>query len=116
MKESPDGAKLHRDAVNARGGINSQQVKRVSVDDKSDPEVTVAVAREMITPRGVLALFPNRGTPHAQPLVAFNIETATEQVRVGNMLGIYRYLQRTQRGQLPFPGSKCRGWGPAPVP
>ena len=69
VKENTDGAKLYLDAVNARGGINGQQVELISVDDKFDPKVTVEVARELVTQRGVLALFLNRGTPHSQALL-----------------------------------------------
>jgi len=69
VKENTDGAKLYLDAVNARGGINGKQVELISVDDKFDPKVTVEVARELVTQRGVVALFLNRGTPHAQALL-----------------------------------------------
>ncbi len=69
VKENTDGAKLYFDAVNARGGVNGQKIELVSVDDKFDPKVTVEVARELITKQGVLALFLNRGTPHAQALL-----------------------------------------------
>lgn len=69
VKENTDGAKLYLDAVNARGGINGQKVELISVDDQFDPKRTVEVARELITQRGVLALFMNRGTPHSQALL-----------------------------------------------
>jgi branched-chain amino acid transport system substrate-binding protein len=69
VKENTEGAKLYLDAVNARGGVNGQKIELISVDDKFDPKLTVEVARELITKRGVLALFLNRGTPHAQALL-----------------------------------------------
>jgi branched-chain amino acid transport system substrate-binding protein len=69
VKENTEGAKLYFDAVNARGGINGQKIELISVDDKFDPKVTVEVARELITSKGVLALFLNRGTPHSQALL-----------------------------------------------
>jgi ABC-type branched-subunit amino acid transport system substrate-binding protein len=69
VKENTDGAKLYLDAVNARGGINGQKVELISVDDQFDPKRTVELARELITQRGVLALFMNRGTPHSQALL-----------------------------------------------
>ena len=69
VKENTDGAKLYFDAVNARGGVNGQPIELISVDDRFDPKVTVEVARELITQQKVLALFLNRGTPHAQALL-----------------------------------------------
>ena len=68
VKENIEGARLYIDAVNARGGINGQKVELISADDKFDPKVTVEVAKDLITKQGVLALFLNRGTPHAQAL------------------------------------------------
>jgi branched-chain amino acid transport system substrate-binding protein len=69
VKENTEGAKLYFDHVNARGGVNGQKVELISVDDKFDPKVTVEVSRELITNQKVLALFLNRGTPHAQALL-----------------------------------------------
>jgi len=69
VKENTEGALLYLNAVNARGGVNGQKIELISVDDRFDPKVTVEVARELITQRGVLALFLNRGTPHAQALL-----------------------------------------------
>ncbi|MBL0944808.1 MAG: ABC transporter substrate-binding protein [Hydrogenophaga sp.] len=69
VKENTDGAKLYFDAVNARGGVNGQPIELISVDDQFDPKRTVELGRELITKRGVLALFLNRGTPHAQALM-----------------------------------------------
>ena len=69
VKENTDGAKLYFDAVNARGGVNGQKVELVSVDDKFDAKLTVALGRELVTKERVLALFLNRGTPHAQALL-----------------------------------------------
>lgn len=69
VKENTDGARLYFDAVNARGGVNGQAIELISVDDRFDPKLTVEVSRELITQRKVLALFLNRGTPHAQALL-----------------------------------------------
>lgn len=69
VKENTEGALLYIDAVNAQGGIGGQKIELISVDDKFDPKLTVELARELITRRGVLALFLNRGTPHAQALL-----------------------------------------------
>jgi branched-chain amino acid transport system substrate-binding protein len=69
VKENTEGAKLYINAINARGGVNGQKIELISVDDKFDPKVTVEVARELINNQKVLALFLNRGTPHAQALL-----------------------------------------------
>jgi ABC-type branched-subunit amino acid transport system substrate-binding protein len=69
VKENTEGAKLYFDAVNGRGGVHGQRVELISVDDKFDPATTLEVARRLITDDGVLALFLNRGTPHAQALL-----------------------------------------------
>ena len=69
VKENTEGAKLYFDAVNARGGINGQKIELISVDDRFDPKVTVELAHDLVTQKKVLALFLNRGTPHAQALL-----------------------------------------------
>lgn len=69
VKENTEGAKLYFDAINARGGVNGQKIELISVDDKFDPKVTVEVSRDLIVSKKVVALFLNRGTPHAQALL-----------------------------------------------
>ena len=69
VKENTEGARLYLDAVNAKGGINGQKVELVSVDDQFDPKKTVAAATELLDKQGVVALFLNRGTPHAEALL-----------------------------------------------
>jgi ABC-type branched-subunit amino acid transport system substrate-binding protein len=69
VKENTEGAKLYFDTINARGGVNGQKIELISLDDRFDPKVTVEVARELITQQKVVALFLNRGTPHAQALL-----------------------------------------------
>lgn len=69
VKENVAGATLYIDAVNARGGVNGQKVELLMVDDKFIPKVTVEVSRDLIVKKGVLALFLNRGTPHALALL-----------------------------------------------
>lgn len=69
VKENTDGAKLYLDAVNKHGGVHGQPIELVSVDDQFDPAKTVEAARKLITEQHVLALFLNRGTPHAQALL-----------------------------------------------
>jgi branched-chain amino acid transport system substrate-binding protein len=69
VKENTVGANLYFDAVNAKGGVLGQKVELISVDDKFDPKLTVELARKLIIEDRVLALFLNRGTPHAQALL-----------------------------------------------
>jgi branched-chain amino acid transport system substrate-binding protein len=69
VKETTDGAKLYLDAVNAKGGVNGQTVKLVSLDDKFDPKLSVLNAQKLIEEQGVLAMFLTRGTPHTEAIL-----------------------------------------------
>lgn len=69
VKETTEGAKLYFDAINARGGVNGQRIELLSLDDKFEPKLAEANARELITKNKVLALFLNRGTPHTQAIM-----------------------------------------------
>jgi ABC-type branched-subunit amino acid transport system substrate-binding protein len=69
VKETAAGAKLWIDHVNALGGINGEPVKIVTKDDKFEPALAAANARELITKDKVIALFLTRGTPHNQAIV-----------------------------------------------
>ncbi len=68
VKETTDGAKLWIDAVNARGGVNGQRIELISMDDKFEPPLAAANAKKLITERGVIAIFLNRGTPHSEAI------------------------------------------------
>ncbi len=48
VKETTDGAKLYIDAVNAKGGVNGQQIEMVSLDDKFDPKLAAENAKQMV--------------------------------------------------------------------
>ena len=69
VKESTQGANLHLDAVNAKGGIHGEKIAIVTLDDKFDPQLTLSNAKTLIEERKVLALFMTRGTPHTQGLL-----------------------------------------------
>jgi branched-chain amino acid transport system substrate-binding protein len=69
VKEINEGAKLYLDSVNAEGGIAGQKVELVSLDDKFDVKTAVENAKKLIADPKVIALFLNRGTPHAEALV-----------------------------------------------
>ncbi|MDR7267710.1 ABC-type branched-subunit amino acid transport system substrate-binding protein [Pelomonas saccharophila] len=66
--EATKGAKLYFDIVNAGGGINGQKINLVSLDDKFDPKIAAANAKQLID-QGVISLFLNRGTPHTQAIM-----------------------------------------------
>jgi branched-chain amino acid transport system substrate-binding protein len=69
VKETTDGAQLYLDAVNAKGGVNGQTIKLVSLDDKFDPKLSVVNTQKLIEEQGVLAMFLTRGTPHTEAIV-----------------------------------------------
>jgi ABC-type branched-subunit amino acid transport system substrate-binding protein len=75
VKEARQGAQLCFDAVNARGGLNGEQIRLISLDDKFDPKLAVANAKELIN-QGVISLFLNRGTPHTQAIMPLLVEHA----------------------------------------
>lgn len=69
VKEINLGAMLYIDHVNAEGGIGGQQIEVVTLDDKNQVPVTVENTKQLIADSRVVALFLNRGTPHAQAMV-----------------------------------------------
>lgn len=69
VKENTEGAKLYFDHVNATGGIDGQRIELISLDDRLEPAVAAENARRLVTERGVIALFLNRGTPHTQAIL-----------------------------------------------
>ena len=69
VKETAEGAKLHLDAVNAKGGVNGQRIVLVSLDDRFDPKLAAGNARSLIVEHKAVALFLTRGTPHAQAIL-----------------------------------------------
>lgn len=69
VKETTDGAKLYLDAINARGGVNGQKIELRSLDDKFDPKLAAANAKELVADPKLVALFLTRGTPHAQAIL-----------------------------------------------
>lgn len=70
VKEAGVGAMLYIDAVNAKGGVNGEKIKILTLDDKFDTKLTALNARKLIEEDGVIALFMTRGTPHTQGIVA----------------------------------------------
>ena len=68
VKEASDGARLYIDAVNAKGGVNGQQIELISMDDKFEAKLAAENARQLIKDRHVIALFLNRGTPPTEAI------------------------------------------------
>ena len=66
VKEATDDAKLYINSVNARGGVNGQQIALISLDDKFDPKIAAINARTLIVEKRAVALFMTRGTPHTE--------------------------------------------------
>lgn len=69
VKETTAGARLWLDAVNARGGVGGHRLELVSLDDRFDPKLAAANARELVEQRQVVALFLTRGTPHTEAVL-----------------------------------------------
>jgi branched-chain amino acid transport system substrate-binding protein len=69
VKEINQGAMLYIEHVNSEGGINGQQIEVVTLDDKNQVPNTVENTKQLIADPKVVALFLNRGTPHAQAMM-----------------------------------------------
>ncbi len=69
VKETTDGALLYIDSVNKKGGVNGQQIKLISLDDKFLPANAAENARKLIEDDHVIAMFLTRGTPHTQAVL-----------------------------------------------
>jgi ABC-type branched-subunit amino acid transport system substrate-binding protein len=69
VNEIQQGAKLYLDSVNEEGGIGGQKIELVTLDDKFDVKTAAENAKKLIADPKVVALFLNRGTPHAQALL-----------------------------------------------
>lgn len=69
VAETIAGAKLHFDAVNAKGGIKGEQITLVTLDDKFDPKLAAENAKKLVADAKVMALFLTRGTPPTQAVM-----------------------------------------------
>ena len=63
------GVRLYLDSVNARGGVNGEQIKLITLDDKFDPKLAGENARRLIEQDNVAALFMSRATPHTEAIL-----------------------------------------------
>ncbi|HET7525687.1 MAG TPA: ABC transporter substrate-binding protein [Burkholderiaceae bacterium] len=69
VKEINIGAMLYLDYVNAQGGVAGQQIELVTLDDKNQAPISAENAKKLVADPHVVALFLNRGTPHAQAML-----------------------------------------------
>jgi branched-chain amino acid transport system substrate-binding protein len=69
VAEAVAGAQLVIDSVNAQGGVHGEQIEIIRLDDGFDVKRAGENARVLIEERKVVALFMNRGTPHAQAIL-----------------------------------------------
>ncbi len=63
VKETTDVARLYINAVNARGGVNGQKIKLVSLDGKFDHKLATENAKKLIEEQNVFAMFLTRAPP-----------------------------------------------------
>lgn len=68
VQESAEGARLYLDAVNAQGGVRGQSIELVTLDDKYDPALAAAHAKNLAA-QGVLALLLSRGTAPTEAML-----------------------------------------------
>jgi ABC-type branched-subunit amino acid transport system substrate-binding protein len=69
VKEINIGAMLYLDHVNAQGGVAGQAIELVTLDDKNQAPLSAENAKKLAADPHVVALFLNRGTPHAQAML-----------------------------------------------
>lgn len=70
------GARLHFDAVSARGGVQGRRIKLVSLDDELKPPLAVANCKALLSQHGAFAFFGNVGSG--------TIAASTELMRSSN--------------------------------
>lgn len=71
-----EGAKLHFDQVNAKGGINGRTIELRTLDDGYEPEKTAANTKKFLAD-GVFALFGYIGTPTSVAALPLATEAKT---------------------------------------
>ena len=63
------GVNLYLDSVNAKGGVNGEKIKLITLDDQFVPTNAAANAQRLIEKENVVALFMSRGTAHTQAML-----------------------------------------------
>ena len=69
VKEGTEAVRAYFDKVNQAGGIKGRKIVLQSVDDAYDPKQTVALAKNLIETKPVLALILGRGTANAEAVM-----------------------------------------------
>ena len=69
--ETLQGIHLYLDHVNAQGGVNGEQIKLITLDDKFVPKLAGENARKLLEDDKVVALFMTRATPHNQAILPY---------------------------------------------
>lgn len=69
VKEGTEAVRAYFDQVNKAGGIKGRKIVLQSVDDAYDPKQTVALAKNLIETKRVLALILGRGTANAEAVI-----------------------------------------------
>lgn len=69
VKEMNEGAIAYFNKINKEGGIHGRKVEMVMLDDKFDPNLTLANAETLIKKERVFAMFLGRGTPHTKKIL-----------------------------------------------
>lgn len=81
------GAKLHFEALNARGGIKGRLIKFVTRDDAQKAEETVRLVREVIAEESPLALLGTVGTTNLEALAKDGVLVQQRVAMVGAVSG-----------------------------
>ena len=69
--ETLQGIHLYLDHVNAQGGVNGEQIKLITLDDKFVPKLAGENARKLLEDDKVVALFMTRATPNNQAILPY---------------------------------------------
>ena len=69
--ETLQGIHLYLDHVNAQGGVNGEQIRLITLDDKFVPKLAGENARKLLEDDKVVALFMTRATPHNQAILPY---------------------------------------------
>jgi ABC-type branched-subunit amino acid transport system substrate-binding protein len=73
-QESIDGARLHLDAFNARGGVQGRKVALETLDDGQDPKRSVLLFNKLVADQKLLGLLLPRTTPTMEALLVGTAE------------------------------------------
>ncbi|MDA7418276.1 ABC transporter substrate-binding protein [Xenophilus arseniciresistens] len=81
------GAKLHFEAVNARGGIKGRPIKFVTRDDAQKADQTIKLVREVIAQEAPIALLGTVGTTNLEALAKYGVLVQQRVAMMGAVSG-----------------------------